>query len=85
MTSRRNFFKNIVVAGAAFAILPGAGRIWKATAAPLVTVDSNIYLNISHYIVKHYTDVQWPIAPLKCRSINRAYYELKHAKTPTKV
>lgn len=30
MTSRRNFLRSILVAGASFAILPGAGRIWHA-------------------------------------------------------
>ena len=29
--NRRNFLKNIMVAGASFAVLPGAGRVWKAT------------------------------------------------------
>ena len=29
--NRRNFIKNILVAGASFSVLPGAGRIWKAT------------------------------------------------------
>jgi hypothetical protein len=28
--NRRNFLCNILVAGASFTILPGAGRIWKA-------------------------------------------------------
>lgn len=28
--NRRSFFKSILVAGASFTILPGAGRIWKA-------------------------------------------------------
>ena len=29
MTSRRNFLRGLLVAGASIAILPGAGRIWK--------------------------------------------------------
>jgi hypothetical protein len=29
--NRRNFIGNLIVAGATFAILPGAGRLWKAT------------------------------------------------------
>jgi len=28
--NRRNFLKNILVAGASFSILPSAGRLWKA-------------------------------------------------------
>ena len=28
--NRRNFIRNIMVAGAAFSILPGSGRIWAA-------------------------------------------------------
>lgn len=29
-TSRRSFLRSILVAGASFSILPGAGRVWKA-------------------------------------------------------
>lgn len=29
--NRRNFINNLIVAGASFTILPGAGRIWRAT------------------------------------------------------
>lgn len=32
--NRRNFLKNVLVGGASFAILPGAGRVWKATRDP---------------------------------------------------
>jgi len=28
--NRRNFIGNLLIAGASFAILPGAGRIWRA-------------------------------------------------------
>lgn len=31
--NRRNFLNSIMVAGASFAILPGAGRIWRAERA----------------------------------------------------
>lgn len=30
MNTRRNFLRSILVAGASFTILPGAGRIWRA-------------------------------------------------------
>ena len=30
-TSRRSFLRSILVAGASFSILPGAGRVWKAS------------------------------------------------------
>ena len=30
--NRRNFIGNLIIAGASFAILPGAGRIWKSQA-----------------------------------------------------
>ena len=33
--NRRNFIRNILVAGASFSILPGAGRLWVATRQPL--------------------------------------------------
>lgn len=29
--NRRNFIRNLLVGGVSFAILPGAGRLWKAT------------------------------------------------------
>ena len=32
--NRRDFFRNSAVAAFGFMILPGAGRLWKATAAP---------------------------------------------------
>jgi len=32
--NRRNFIGNLILAGASFAILPGAGRLWKATRLP---------------------------------------------------
>ena len=34
--NRRNFIKGILAAGAAFTVLPGAGRIWHVQRAPLV-------------------------------------------------
>lgn len=34
--NRRNFLRGIVIAGASFNILPGAGRIWKAQRSELV-------------------------------------------------
>lgn len=34
--NRRNFLRGIVIAGASFNILPGAGRIWKAQRPELV-------------------------------------------------
>lgn len=37
--NRRNFIKSILVAGASFTILPGAGRIWKATRSPLYEIN----------------------------------------------
>ena len=30
MLDRRNFLGNLIIAGAVFTILPGAGRIWRA-------------------------------------------------------
>lgn len=32
--NRRNFIGNLLVAGASFMVLPGAGRVWKAVIDP---------------------------------------------------
>lgn len=34
--NRRNFLRGVIIAGASFNILPGAGRIWKAQRPDLV-------------------------------------------------
>lgn len=34
--NRRNFIKNILIAGASFNILPGAGRIWKVERTKII-------------------------------------------------
>lgn len=38
MTTRRNFIRNVLVAGASFTILPSAGRIWRAKRAPVAVI-----------------------------------------------
>lgn len=54
--NRRNFIQNILIAGASFTILPGAGRIWKAVRevpSHIAFVDAD---GGYHYITKDYID-----------------------------
>lgn len=46
--NRRNFIKNLMVAGAAFTVLPGAGRIWKAERAPVILSDDLPHIQITY-------------------------------------
>lgn len=57
--NRRNFIENILVAGASFMILPGAGRIWRAAA---VVPNSIAYVDKDgnyHYMTREYWDQSW--------------------------
>lgn len=46
-TNRRGFFKRLLLGGAAFTILPGAGRIWRAR----LDVPSHAWFNASRMAV----------------------------------
>jgi hypothetical protein len=41
--NRRNFINNLLIAGASFMVLPGAGRIWKATLDPRSIPNPNYF------------------------------------------
>lgn len=37
--NRRNFFSTLATAAAGFTILPGAGRVWRATRQPMTSCE----------------------------------------------
>lgn len=49
-TTRRNFLGNLLVATAGFAILPGAGRVWRAE-------------RVVHRVTYRFVDLGWTIDP----------------------
>ena len=80
--NRRNFIESILVAGAAFSILPGAGRIWRVTRTLPDAISYIDASGCSHFIAREW--IETPILGLfpgtSLRTLPNAWAEFVRRK-----